>query len=153
MNYLTRSAEDTARFAAAVASALRPGDSVLLSGDLGAGKSVFARGVARALGVSENMPSPTFTLLATYEGRVRVNHFDLYRIESPEEFEASGLDEYIGGDQIALIEWPEQADIAPAPCICVTISNPEADDTRRIGITYKGIDGDLFESALSGWIA
>ena len=153
MNYITRSAEDTAAFAAAVASALRPGDTVLLSGDLGAGKSVLARGIARQLGVKQNMPSPTFTILMTYEGRVRVNHFDLYRIEDADEFLASGLDEYIGGDQIALIEWAEQADVEPYPSVRITIRNPESNDTRIIGLEYMGVEQAPFENALERWQA
>ena len=104
MKYRTVSEADTAAFAGALASCLREGDTLLLSGDLGAGKSVFARGVARALGVEGAMPSPTFTLMIPYEGNVKFYHYDLYRLNDPEEFYAAGLDEFIGGDGVAIVE-------------------------------------------------
>ena len=72
------------RFASALAEMLGAGDTVLLDGDLGAGKSVMARGIARALGVTGAMPSPTFTLLIPYQGRIPVYHFDLYRLADPD---------------------------------------------------------------------
>ena len=99
MNYITRSEADTLSFAARLADMLMPGDTVLLHGDLGAGKSVFARGIARGLGVEGAMPSPTFTLLIPYEGRHKFYHFDLYRLNDPDEFFAAGLDEFIGGNR------------------------------------------------------
>ena len=104
MKYITRSEGDTLRFAGKLSEMLAAGDSVLLHGDLGAGKSVFARGVARALGITGAMPSPTFTLLIPYQGREKLYHFDLYRLNDPDEFYAAGLDEFIGGDGVALIE-------------------------------------------------
>ncbi len=135
MKYLTRSEADTRALAARFAESLRPGDCVLLRGDLGAGKSVFVRGAARALGVRGAMPSPTFTLMIPYEGDVRVVHFDLYRLSDPEEFYAAGLDEFVGGDAIALIEWPEMAELDPEGAIHVRISrSPLGDEAREIEI-------------------
>ena len=135
MKYYTRSEEDTLRLAGRLADALRPGDSVLLHGDLGAGKSVFARGVGRALGVTGAMPSPTFTLLIPYEGgRMKLYHYDLYRLNDPDEFFAAGLDEFIGGDGVALIEWPEMAEIDPSPALHVTLRRGESGDQREIEI-------------------
>ena len=135
MKYYTRSEEDTLRLAGRLAQALKPGDSVLLHGDLGAGKSVFARGVGRALGVTGAMPSPTFTLLIPYEdGRMKLYHYDLYRLNDPDEFYAAGLDEFIGGDGVALIEWPEMAEIEPRPALHVTLKRGEGGDQREIEI-------------------
>ena len=135
MKYYTRSEEDTLRLAGRLAQALKPGDSVLLHGDLGAGKSVFARGVGRALGVTGAMPSPTFTLLIPYEdGRMKLYHYDLYRLNDPDEFYAAGLDEFIGGDGVALIEWPEMAEIGPRPALHVTLKRGEGGDQREIEI-------------------
>ena len=107
MKYITRSEADTMAFAGCIAEMLADGDTVLLHGDLGAGKSVFARGVARALGVQGAMPSPTFTLMIPYQGRRALYHYDLYRLNDPDEFYEAGLDENIGGAGVALVEWPE----------------------------------------------
>ena len=82
----TRSEDDTFALGRALGAFLRPGDSLLLSGDLGTGKSVLARGAARALGVEGPMPSPSFTIMFPYEGCVPVYHFDLYRLSGPDEF-------------------------------------------------------------------
>ena len=151
MKYYTRSEEDTLRLAGRLAGALQPGDSVLLHGDLGAGKSVFARGVGRALGVTGAMPSPTFTLLIPYEGTQKLYHFDLYRLNDPEEFYAAGLDEFIGGDGVALIEWPEMAEIDPEPALHVTIERSDGDEQQRIiALENRGIAA-LDETALAEW--
>ena len=139
MKYLTHSEADTRGLAARFAESLKVGDVVLLHGDLGAGKSVFVRGVARALGVTGAMPSPTFTLLIPYEGNVKLYHFDLYRLSDPEEFYAAGLDEFVGGDGVALIEWPEMAELEPDGAIHVRIArSPLGDEAREIEI-----DGDI----------
>ena len=152
MKYLTHSEADTLRLAGRLAEMLRPGDVVLLHGDLGAGKSVFARGVARALGVTGAMPSPSFTLLIPYEGAQKLYHFDLYRLNDPEEFYAAGLDEFIGGDGIALIEWPEMAELDPEPALHVTIARGDASDEaqRIIALENRGISA-LDEAALAEW--
>ena len=141
MNYITRSEADTMAFAAKLADMLRPGDTVLLHGDLGAGKSVFARGIARGLGVEGAMPSPTFTLLIPYEGRHKFYHFDLYRLNDPDEFFAAGLEEFIGGDGIAVVEWPEMAEIDPEPVLDITINRGEDMDIRVLSIENRGING------------
>jgi tRNA threonylcarbamoyladenosine biosynthesis protein TsaE len=102
--------DDTAALGARIASGLRPGDAVALGGDLGAGKTTLARAILGALGVDENMPSPTFTLVQTYEtAAFPVQHFDLYRIEDPRELEELGLDESVDAGA-ALVEWPERAE-------------------------------------------
>lgn len=142
MMYLTRSEADTASFAARLAQMLGPGDTVLLRGDLGAGKSVIARGIARALGVQGAMPSPTFTLMIPYEGRnVRLYHFDLYRLNDPDEYYAAGLDEFMGGEGVALVEWPEMAEITPRPALELRIDRADGDEQRRIEIENFGVKG------------
>ena len=99
----------TARLGAAIAARLRPGEAVCLSGPLGAGKSTMARALVRALTRrDEEVPSPTFTLVQFYEGpRLRVAHFDLYRLSNPDEAYEIGLDEALE-DGAAVIEWPER---------------------------------------------
>lgn len=142
MTYLTRSEADTMRLAARLAPMLSAGDAVLLSGDLGAGKSVFARGIARGMGVEGAMPSPTFTLMIPYEaGGRRLYHFDLYRIADPDEYYAAGLDEFVGGDGVAVVEWPEMADIDARPALRVRILRTDDDERRAIEIENDGVAG------------
>lgn len=141
MMFLTRSEADTMKFAAALANMLDAGDTVLLEGDLGTGKSVMARGVARALGIAGAMPSPTFTLLIPYEGTKKLYHFDLYRLADPDEFYAAGLDEFVGGDGIALVEWPQMAELEPEPALKLNLRRGEGDDDRLIEIENDGVAG------------
>ena len=152
MTYLTRSEAETMRFASTLAGMLDAGDTVLLEGDLGAGKSVMARGVARALGIAGAMPSPTFTLLIPYEGTKKLYHFDLYRLADPDEFYAAGLDEFIGGDGIALVEWPQMAELSVEPSLEMTIRRGGGDDDRIIEINICGVRG-YDEAVLSEWRA
>lgn len=151
MKYITRSEGDTLRFAGKLSEMLAAGDSVLLHGDLGAGKSVFARGVARALGITGAMPSPTFTLLIPYQGREKLYHFDLYRLNDPDEFYAAGLDEFIGGDGVALIEWPEMADIDPQPALHVTIRRSTGGDENMREIEIEAVGRNFDEELLAEW--
>lgn len=104
----TVSAEETAVLAAELARELRPGDVVLVSGDLGAGKSTFVRGALRALGVTGPVTSPTFTISRRYraEGR-ELSHLDLYRLGDLAAEDPALLDDEVGGGRIAFVEWPE----------------------------------------------
>lgn len=150
MIYQTRSEADTLRFASALGRMLGAGDTVLLEGDLGTGKSVMARGIARALGVQGNLPSPTFTLLIPYEGDKKLYHFDLYRLADPDEFYAAGLDEFIGGDGVALVEWPQMAELSPPCSLRMVLSRGEGEDDRVISIENCGVQG-FDEAELTDW--
>jgi tRNA threonylcarbamoyl adenosine modification protein YjeE len=124
------------RFAADFAFALKPGDCVALRGDLGAGKTTFARAAIRALaGDADNVlevPSPTFTLLQTYDLRLPVSHFDLYRIADPDEIEELGLNDALA-DGVAFIEWPERAEHRlPANCIDLSLAEDANADSRTV---------------------
>jgi tRNA threonylcarbamoyladenosine biosynthesis protein TsaE len=101
------SAEETEAFGARVAERLAPGDVVVLSGEVGAGKTTLIRGAARALGVTEPVTSPTFTIGQRYlGGRLPVSHLDLYRLASLEGEDPALLDDYLGADGVAFVEWP-----------------------------------------------
>lgn len=154
MTYVTHSESETARLASRLAPMLSPGDTVLLTGDLGAGKSVVARGIARGLGVEGPMPSPTFTLLMPYVGAggAKFYHFDLYRLSDPDEYDAAGLDEFIGGDGVAAVEWPQMADLAPDRSLEIAIERVDGGDARRIEIENYGVRG-FDPGALLEWEA
>lgn len=119
----------TAVLGAAIAGRLAPGDAVLLKGDLGSGKTTLARAILAALGVTENVPSPTFTLVQAYETpRLMVSHYDLYRLKRDSELEELGLEDAL--DQgAALIEWPERAESRLPPG--ALIAQLDADQERR----------------------
>ena len=142
MRCLTRSEADTARLAARLAGMLAPGDTVLLEGDLGAGKSVVARGIARGMGISGPIPSPTFTLMVPHEADGRkLYHFDLYRLSVVDEYYAAGLDEFVGGDGVAVVEWPQMAQLEVSPALRIHLERSDEDDWRVLDITDDGVAG------------
>ena len=107
---------------------------VSLRGSLGAGKTVFARGVARGLGITEAVLSPTFTLIQEYRGRLPLVHMDLYRIKSIEDFQMTGGEEYLFSDAVCLIEWSEVIDeILPEQTVFINITINE-DSSRTVEI-------------------
>ena len=132
---VTASPEETRALGERMATRLKAGDVLLLQGELGAGKSELTRGIAKGLGVTETVTSPTFTILNVYEsGRCPLYHFDWYRLESAEELYELGLDEYLGGDGIAVVEWAERCPEAiPEKHILVRIT-PVGEETRNIVI-------------------
>ena len=123
----------TAALGAAIAAQLKAGDAVALWGELGAGKTTLARGVLRALGVTENVPSPTFTLVQTYDlADLRVSHFDLYRLKQARELEQLGLDEALAEGAV-LVEWPQRAPEAlPPETLHVRLGQGENGRTARL---------------------
>ncbi|MGQ9809493.1 MAG: tRNA (adenosine(37)-N6)-threonylcarbamoyltransferase complex ATPase subunit type 1 TsaE [Armatimonadota bacterium] len=110
MERLTRSPDETEHFGRELASRLQPGDVVLLEGGLGAGKTVVVRGIVRGLDSTDHVSSPTFVLVHEYRGRYPVAHADLYRLSGPADLEDLGLDEYLDGRFVVLVEWPERAE-------------------------------------------
>lgn len=136
--FITRSADETFELGRRIGEMLQGGDIILLRGDLGAGKSVLARGLARGLDIACPMPSPTFTLMQPYEGRIPFYHFDLYRLDAPDEFYEAGLDEYAFGSGVSVIEWPDCADLALDNCFEVEILRGRTDDERKITVTPMG---------------
>ena len=104
----TYSPDETREVAFRLGSLARAGEIYTLNGDLGAGKTVFAQGFAAGMGIDETVNSPTFTIVQEYTGRLPLYHFDVYRIEEPEEMEEIGYEEYFFGSGVCLIEWAEQ---------------------------------------------
>jgi tRNA threonylcarbamoyladenosine biosynthesis protein TsaE len=146
----TGSVHATRRAGAALGEALRPGDVIVLTGDLGAGKTVIAQGVASALGVSNNVTSPTFNILVVHRGRVDLAHFDLYRLERVEQLEDIDFWGVIEGDAVSLIEWGDRfPEALPEDVLTVTLAIT-GDESRRISVSASG----LRSSALaSDWLA
>jgi tRNA threonylcarbamoyladenosine biosynthesis protein TsaE len=129
---VTKSPEETKRLAAALAASLQPGTVIALHGDLGAGKTCFTQGLAAALGIDRPVSSPTFTLISEYQGRLKLNHIDLYRIRNVQEALNLGLDEYLHGQGVTVIEWAERvASILPERTIHVSMA-PGPQPNERI---------------------
>ena len=132
----TYGSEETYRLGEEMGRKAEPGDVYALTGDLGTGKTVFAQGFAAGLGISGYVNSPTFTILQVYEeGRLPLYHFDVYRIEEPEEMEEIGYEDYFYGDGVTLIEWAELIDVLlPDRAFRINIlKDPsKGDDYRRI---------------------
>lgn len=139
MTAITHSEEETLALGERLAKDARPGTVFALTGDLGAGKTVLARGIAKGLGLEGHVTSPTFTILQVYEeGRLPFYHFDVYRIGDVSEMEEIGFDEYLYGAGVSLIEWAELvAELLPADALTIRMERvpEEGDDARRITIT------------------
>ena len=135
MEVQTQSAAETEAVGAELAARLRPGDVVLVSGDLGAGKTTFVRGAARALGVEGPVTSPTFTIGHVLGGgALELAHLDLYRLQGLDDEDPALLDDYLTPERIAFVEWPAVGEAAmPRVAARVTLEHAGA-DRRRIEI-------------------
>lgn len=124
--FISRSREDTLSFASEYAKTLRAGDVVILDGEMGAGKTVFAKGVAKGLGIEDEVTSPTYAYMNDYDGRLF--HYDCYRIESVAQAEQLGLGDYLEMGGICLVEWAQNiAPLLPRVCkrVCIRKINEE----------------------------
>lgn len=139
MVYETYSAEETAKLGREMALKLKPGDICALTGDLGAGKTVFAQGVAEGLGITEPVCSPTFTIVQVYEGgRMPFYHFDVCRISDIEEMEEIGYEDYFYGSGFTMVEWADLiAELMPPGYQKITIEKDleKGFDYRRITVS------------------
>ena len=138
MNYRTESPEETFALGRQMGERAEAGQIYTLDGDLGAGKTVFAKGFAEGLGVTEIVNSPTFTILQTYEsGRMPLYHFDVYRIGDPEEMDEIGYEDCFYGNGVTLVEWSELiAELLPANAVRIGILRipGEPENVRRIEV-------------------
>jgi len=161
----TSGPEQTRELAAAIAQLVKSGDVVLLAGELGAGKTCFTQGFGRALGIEETITSPTFTLMRPYEGRLRLLHADVYRLEHLQEIVDLGIGELVDDDAVAVIEWGDMAEpVLPADFLEVRITyddDPNSDeavsdevrmfDLRIVGASW-GNRTVALQRALVPWV-
>ena len=136
MEYLTKSEAETEALGARLAEQLEPGGVVAFTGDLGAGKTAFTRGLARGLGITERVTSPTFTVVNEYEGgRLPLFHFDMYRLGSSEELFGIGWEDYLARGGVCAVEWSENVeDSLEEDAVRVDIRRGDGEDWRVIAI-------------------
>ena len=136
MEYRTHSESETEAVGEALATTLSPGTVIAFTGDLGAGKTAFTRGLARGLGIGERVTSPTFTIVNEYEGgRLPLFHFDMYRLESSEELFDIGWEDYLRRGGVCAVEWSEQVADALVGALRVDIRRGEGERGRVITVT------------------
>ena len=152
------SAEETVALGRALAASLEAGDVLVLTGDLGAGKTQLTKGIAAGLGITDEVTSPTFALEAVHEGgRVPLYHFDLYRLSDPEQLGDAGVWDVLGGDGVCVIEWGEQfADELGDERVDVFVTRLEEEPAehdgeprRRIELVSHEARGDVFVRAVA----
>ncbi len=150
MTFETNSVRDTQALGAALARQLEPNDVLLLLGDMGAGKSELTRGIARGLGVTGYVTSPTFTIMQVHDsGRLPLYHFDWYRLNGVEELYELSMDEYLHADGVAVIEWPSRAEEAIPETYLEVRIDPTGDESRLITLTPAGDFHALDEKGLT----
>ena len=141
MTFYTESAEQTIGLGEKLGSFLRPGDVIALQGTLAAGKTTITKGIARALGITEDITSPTFTLISVYEGRLPLYHMDVYRLEGSADFSDLGAEEMLYGNGICVIEWSEKImHELPASTIVIKLS---AENEKRTVTIENWTYGDF----------
>jgi tRNA threonylcarbamoyladenosine biosynthesis protein TsaE len=135
----TASPEETRDLGASVGSVLRPGDVVSLTGDLGAGKTTFVQGAARALGATDPVLSPTFLLVREYRGPIPIYHLDVYRLERVQDVMDLGFDELVDRQGIVFIEWGDAiAALLPPEHIQIELTIPDGESHRRLDLSWHG---------------
>ncbi|MFP4661578.1 MAG: tRNA (adenosine(37)-N6)-threonylcarbamoyltransferase complex ATPase subunit type 1 TsaE [Halanaerobiales bacterium] len=140
--YITTNSEnETYKIGQYIGSTVEPGQIILLSGRLGAGKTIMTQGICDGLGVEEDVTSPTYNLINEYEGDLTVYHIDLYRLENEEDLYDLGIEDYLESDGITIIEWPDLVyDLLPPDFIYIKIE-VEAKEHREISFEGEGEKG------------
>jgi tRNA threonylcarbamoyladenosine biosynthesis protein TsaE len=151
-------ADDTRSVGEALAELLRARDAVILTGELGAGKTTLVQGIARGLGVTDRVVSPTFTLVREYHGRLEVAHVDVYRLERIQDVMDLGLEELGDGEAVLLVEWGDAVEeVLPADHVTIELTGAAEDDARRLTFTPGGQTWverwERLEQAMSPWRA
>lgn len=143
MQFITRSPEETERLGERLGQTLRGGEVIAYLGDLGAGKTAFTRGLARGLGITMRVTSPTYTIVNEYTGgRLPLFHFDMYRLGSADDLFDIGWEDYLLRGGVCAVEWSENVRDAMEKAITVSIEKTD-DETRRITIEGRKDDADL----------
>lgn len=141
MEFIVNDENATMKLGEKLGSILNPGDIVCLDGDLGTGKTHFTKGIAKGLLIKDYITSPTFNIVNEYNGRLKLYHFDVYRVNDPDEIYAIGFDEYIFSNAVSIIEWSTYiTELIPQEHISITIEKlPEqGDNYRKIVLNYCG---------------
>lgn len=136
-----KSIEEMDSLATEIAASLRGGEVLALSGELGAGKTTFVQGLAKALGVKQTIASPTFALERQYktDKGFRLHHFDWYRLDDPPAVQALGVEELIGqSDAVVVVEWPERAwELLPSDTMVIGIAYDDHDEARQVTLSHR----------------
>lgn len=150
ITYASKSDHDTALFGQKLAQSLMDGCFIALDGDLGAGKTVLVKGLARGLGILQDILSPTFTLLRIYEGRLKLAHFDVYRIEDEDELIETGYDDFLDDETLTVVEWAKKIPhLLPAERISIEIQRTEYEGERLIKISCAKKFASAVKAAIS----
>jgi len=157
LRLLSKNIDDTRLIAGAIARLTRPRDLIVLSGEMGAGKTAFAQGFSVALGVVEAVTSPTFNLVHNYVGAEHtIHHVDLYRLERTGELEDLGLAELLDSGGVMLVEWGEVVGDALGGALLVKLEHAESAEARSLSIERRGSQWDarwsMLEQVLRDWI-
>lgn len=139
MEYIVTTVDETYKIGKLIGSLVNSGDIICLIGDLGTGKTHLTKGIANGLDIEDTITSPTFTIVNEYTGRLILYHFDVYRVNDPDEIAAIGFDEYIFGDGVSVIEWANYIEeLIPPNNLTITIEKltEYGDDYRKINIQY-----------------
>ena len=128
--FVTENENDTVRAGVKIGKNARPGDVYALFGDLGAGKTAFVRGMAEGMGITERVTSPTFALVHEYGDKIKLYHFDMYRISGTDDLESTGWYDYLAGNGVIAVEWSENI-VDALPDHCKKIINERIDEQKR----------------------
>ncbi|HEY8803574.1 MAG TPA: tRNA (adenosine(37)-N6)-threonylcarbamoyltransferase complex ATPase subunit type 1 TsaE [Clostridium sp.] len=140
MEYIVTTVDETYKIGELIGTLVNSGDIICLIGDLGTGKTHLTKGIAKGLDIKDNITSPTFTIVNEYKGRLKLYHFDVYRVNDPDEIEAIGFDEYIFSDGVSVIEWANYIkELIPPDNLTITIEKLPVlgDNYRKINMEYS----------------
>ena len=151
----TRGADETHALGRRIGALLRAGDVVVLDGELGSGKTVFAKGIAVGLGITEPVVSPTFTVVREYDAPTPLVHVDVYRLDHLQELHDLGFDDLVGGDAVTVVEWGDRVSaLLPGDRLDVLLEPGSGDDDRTLSIDAAGATwaerSDLLMAAVAG---